>query len=68
MAVRPKILRLPDFDRMPVRVIKTEDPLPPCLPFDRMDQLDMWCDAFEGRIDILIQNTKASFFAHRILQ
>jgi len=54
IARRSRILRFPDLHRMPVRVIKTEYPLSPSLPFDRMYQLDMWCNDFESRLDILV--------------
>ena len=48
-------MRLSNLDRVPVRIIKAEHPLPPRLPLDRMDQLDVWRDVFEGRVPVLIR-------------
>jgi hypothetical protein len=47
-------LWLADLYRVPIRIVKAEDPLPPFLFFDRVDQFNMRRDICESRINILM--------------
>lgn len=54
MSRRREILRLSDFDCMPVRVIKPKDALPPCLSLNSMYQFYLRPDLLERCINILM--------------